>query len=139
MTEHAFLQIVILMWLAACAIADTRKGEVPNALTLPAVMAGAILSLSSGWDRTAVFAAIMAVTVLMYTLGFIGGGDAKILIALGGLWPQLFLVVVLGVSVWGLARRAIGGKGRFRAVLPMAVAALATTALRVIMSGLSPM
>jgi Flp pilus assembly protein protease CpaA len=135
-TEHAFLEIVILIWLAASAVADARKGEVPNALTLPVVLAGAILSLSSGWDRTAVFAAIMAVAVLMYTLGFIGGGDAKILIALGGLWPQLLPVVVLGVSVWGLVRRAMGVRGRFRAVPPMAVAALATMVLGMIVGGL---
>jgi Flp pilus assembly protein protease CpaA len=135
-TEHAFLKIVILTWLAGCAVADTRKGEVPNALTLPAVMAGATLALSSGWERTAVFAAIIAVGVLMYSLGLIGGADAKILVALAGLWPQLLPVVVLGVSVWGLIRRAVGGKGRFRAVLPMAVAALATTALGVNVGGL---
>ena len=136
MTEHASLEIVILTWLAACAVADVRKGEVPNALTLPAVLAGAILTFSSGWDRTAVFAAVITVTVLMYSIGFIGGADAKVLVALGGLWPQLLPVVVLGVSVWGLIRRAVGGKGRFRAVLPMAVAALATTALGVIVGGL---
>ena len=139
MTEHAFLKIVILTWLAGCAVADARKGEVPNALTLPTVLAGAILTLSSGWDRISVFTAILAVTVLMYSLGVIGGADAKVLVALGGLWPQLLPVVVLGVSVWGILRRAMGGRGRFRAVPPMAVAALAATALGMIAGGLSAM
>ncbi len=139
MTEHAFLEIVILTWLAACAVADTRKGEVPNALTLPAVLAGATLAFSSGWERTAVFAAVLTVAVLMYSIGLIGGADVKVLVALGGLWPQILPVVVLGVSVWGLVRWAIGGKGRFRAVPPMAVAALATTAMGVIVGGLSLM
>lgn len=138
MTEHAFLEIVILIWLAACAVADTRKGEVPNALTLPGVLAGATLAFLSEWERTALFAAIIAVAVLMYSLDFIGGADAKILVALAGLWPQLLPVVVLGVSVWGIVRRAMGGKGRFRAVPPMAAAALAATALGVIAGGLSP-
>jgi len=137
--EHALLQIVILIWLAACAVADSRKGEVPNGLTLPAVLAGAMLALSSGWDRTAVFTAVLAATVLVYSLGVIGGADAKVLVALGGLWPQLLPVVVIGVSVWGIVRRAMGGKGRFRAVPPMAVAALAATALGMIAGGLSPM
>lgn len=136
MTEHAFLKIVILIWLAACAVADTRKGEVPNALTLPAVLSGAILTFSWGWGRTTVFGAILAVTVLMYSLGFIGGADAKVLIALGGLWPQLLPVVLLGVSVWSLVRRAMGERGRFRAVPPMAVAALATTVLGMIVGSL---
>lgn len=136
MTEHAFLKIVILIWLVACAVADTRKGEVPNALTLPAVLAGATLAFSSGWGRAAVLAAIIAVTALMYSLGFIGGADGKILVALGGLWPQLLPVVVLGVSVWGIVRRAMGGRGRFRAVPPMAVAALGTEVLGMIVSGL---
>lgn len=134
--ENGFLQISILIWLAACAIVDARNGEVPNALTLPAVFAGAIVSVASGWERTVVFVGIIVVTTLLHAHGLIGGADAKILVALGGLWPQLLPAVVLGVSGWCLARRVHGGSGRFRAVPPMAIAAVGSMLIRVVGGGM---
>jgi len=108
-----------LVWLAACACSDLRRGEVSNVLTVPALLAGFILVVAGGWERLLILIAVLAVGFGAQAAGWIGGADAKILVALAGLWPEALPCSLLGVCAWGIARRAEGRQGRLRAVAPM--------------------
>lgn len=115
---------LIVLWLAICAYWDVRNGDVPNALTLPALALGALVAVMSGWGGVAVFGAVLVVLWVAYSQGLMGGADVKILGALAGLWLQALALATIGMGFWVVSRRLIGRKGRFRAVLPMSIAAL---------------
>jgi Flp pilus assembly protein protease CpaA len=107
-TELVF-KIVVSVWLVAVAVVDRLERRVPNVLVLPA-MAGAL-----GWQVYLAFrdkslgslVAMLVVWVIIFgiwRLHFFGGGDAKLLMALFGLFPTIkfmmlwaVVVVVLGV------------------------------------------
>jgi len=118
------MKIAIVLWLAICAWCDMRTGEVPNQLTLPAIVIGAVVAALNGLGPFTLFAIILAALHFLYQKIGIGGADAKILAALAGLWPESLPVVLIGLLVWSLARRLAGHRGSYRAVLPMSLAML---------------
>ena len=122
--DTSIWKVLIVLWLAVCAYWDVRKGEVPNALTLPSLVLGALAAVMAGWAGVTVFGAVLLALWIVYSQGLIGGADVKILGSLAGLWPQALIVATLGMGFWIVGRRLIGRKGRFRAVLPMSLAAL---------------
>jgi Flp pilus assembly protein protease CpaA len=113
------LHLAVLVWLTACAVSDVRRGEIANALTLPALAAGAAIALGGGWERVVILSAVLAIGLSVYAAGWMGGADMKILAALAGLWPEALPVALIGICAWGLARRLMGLSGNFRAVAPM--------------------
>ena len=119
------LHLAVLVWLTACAVSDARRGEIANALTLPALLAGMVVALGAGWGRAALLGAVLATALVANAAGWMGGGDVKIVAALAGLWPEALPVALLGVCAWGLGRRALGRSGRLRAVAPMLAGTLA--------------
>ncbi len=98
--------VVIELWAILCALFDLRKREVPNWLTLP-VLVGAI-----GWrllepDANAFLLAF--ITLAFWLLGWLSGGDAKGLMALGLLDPCLYAWAWVGAgmvgAVWWIVKR----------------------------------
>ena len=41
-SQPAYIFIITWIWLAACAILDWQKGEVPNWLTMPGMVSGIV-------------------------------------------------------------------------------------------------
>lgn len=107
--------------LAAAAI-DLRTRRVPNGLTGAAAAFGLALALS-GTGRIGVLAAIaggvigLALMLPGYLFGATGGGDVKLLAALGTLLgPERILFAYFGMAVGGgaLALAIAAYRGRLR-------------------------
>ena len=110
--------LMIILWLMACAYMDAREQRVPNALTLP-MMALALLqlalhqsSLSNAPASAALIAAGLALVLTLpgFILARLGGGDVKLLLALGlASSPPVVLASFIYGSValacWALVRR----------------------------------
>lgn len=110
----------IVLWLVICGVCDARTGEVPNWLTFPALIIGALNAVAGGRETVIVFLGVLGVLMLTYIKGSVGGADVKILAALAGLWPESLVLVTLGIWIWMIGRRLLGYRGSFRAVVPMA-------------------
>jgi Flp pilus assembly protein protease CpaA len=113
------VELVVVIWLAICALWDARTGEVPNVLTLPFLAFGALIAVLGGWESAAIFALTLSIFGVFYAMGDIGGADVKILAALAGLWPDSLWVILVGVVLWAAGRKLLGRRGSFRAVTPM--------------------
>lgn len=84
------LQVVMLLLLCAAAAAlDLRTGRIPNLLTAPAAACGlALASLGGGGSLLSHAAAAGVLLVLglpLFAAGALGGGDVKLLAAVGAL------------------------------------------------------
>jgi prepilin peptidase CpaA len=108
--------LTTLLFVTTCIVVDVRTLRIPNALTGPAVAAGIALNAwSFGWGGLAASVSGLALAVALllapFALGGIGGGDVKMMGAVGALiGPQLvlsslFLGLVLG-GVFAVARLA---------------------------------
>jgi Flp pilus assembly protein protease CpaA len=117
-------RVLTILWLGACAVYDVRTGEVPNWLTMPPIFAGLGLSAYWGWLNLGIALGLIALLFMVYSAGQIGGADAKIFMALAGLWPVCLLGAAIGISLWTVGRRLLGDQGRFRAGLPIFLSAL---------------
>jgi prepilin peptidase CpaA len=107
---------------ALAALTDLWKGRIYNWLTLPALVLGlAYATYAGGWLGLgeSLVAAVLGMFLLgwMFWLGVMGGGDVKLLMALGA-WGGLRYVcevALLSVFLGGaLAVAILVGKGRFR-------------------------
>lgn len=118
MSNHALLTCLPLLgFLLLAAIVDVRKRRIPNMLTL--VLAGAGLALSftrlglvGPWSALAGLGVGFGLTLALFILGALGGGDVKLLAGVGawiGPWPVLAvflaaavvgLVLVIAQSLW---------------------------------------
>jgi prepilin peptidase CpaA len=82
-----------MLALAAAAIEDAFRLRVSN-LTCAAVAAGALFAVvlqgfsPALWQNAVIFAGILALGTLAFGAGWLGGGDVKLLAALG-LWVNL--------------------------------------------------
>jgi prepilin peptidase CpaA len=98
----------VLGWAAAFLLfavaSDVRRHRIPNALTLPALLAALVASpwagATSGPIEAALGAALgFALLVGPYALGGVGAGDVKALMALGAwIGPE----ATLGAVVWAV-------------------------------------
>ncbi|WP_299030272.1 A24 family peptidase, partial [uncultured Thermanaerothrix sp.] len=83
-------RIAVLLWLVVCALLDLRRREVPDGLTLPAVV------LAFGWralDPGGWLPWVLAgVTVILTLAGVLSGGDMKGLVAMALVDPRLYLL-----------------------------------------------
>ena len=110
--------------IATCAIAvwsDIRTGRIPNVLTLCGLIAALSLRAVGGFDLLgsglAGAALALALSLPLFLLGGLGGGDVKLLVAVGAfLAPsKLFMALAVMAIVGGLLalvavvrRRALG-------------------------------
>jgi Flp pilus assembly protein protease CpaA len=127
------VRLVVTVWLIAISIGDHRNGIIPNRLTGPVLIVGAIWQIGYGaltlvspvladeaWRVYGVILAFAAVFAL-WMLHFIGGGDAKFLMALFALFPTmdfvailalLLLVITLPLLLLELRREGLSATGR---------------------------
>lgn len=100
----AWLLIVLVLLLVAAAIEDAVRLRISNltsgAVVLTALAAMLLAGPSAGlWQNALVFVLLLAVGTWMFAAGHIGGGDVKLLAALG-LWVDLKGAVGLLATVF---------------------------------------
>lgn len=121
-------EVAALCVAGAACVTDVASRRVPNALTVSA-MAGALVlaGFESGWSGIGRASAGLAVGLLVYlplfALRGMGGGDVKLMGALGALagssvivWTALFAALAGGVMAVGLATAKGGLTRAFRNV-----------------------
>src|SRR4051812_12097721 len=84
--------VIALLATLIAAVTDARSARIPNWLTYPLLVLGPILSLfgRAGWLPSLVLSllgifACALVPTLLFARNAMGGGDVKLLAALGGL------------------------------------------------------
>jgi prepilin peptidase CpaA len=102
-----------LVIAAIAAVTDVRRGEIPNWLTLPPLAAAPVIHAIAGgpWAGLGAVAAMIVCGLVPYWLfrrGAAGGGDVKLLAAIGavaglsfGIEAQLFSFVAAGMIALG--------------------------------------
>jgi len=109
MTWHAVVTfaplIAMLMW---AAYEDLRRRRIPNWLTLTIALTGLMQSFTAyptvrPWQSVCGLAAGLGLTIALFALGALGGGDVKLLAAAGA-WTgaALVLYVFLATAVIGM-------------------------------------
>ena len=97
------LKLVLSLWMVAVSWLDHRTGLISNRLTAPVMLGVAIYRLVSAFvdhSTITVFVGMLVAWVVIYglwMLHFIGGGDAKFLMALYALFPSLEFSLVLAL------------------------------------------
>jgi Flp pilus assembly protein protease CpaA len=94
------LKLLLTVYLVVAAVLDFRTRQVPNWLTLPALVAVAVWRV---WQLQFVFLLFWAGCVAAWLLNVLGGGDVKLLMVLFGVFPRVelffLLLAVAGVSI----------------------------------------
>jgi prepilin peptidase CpaA len=124
------------LFLTACVVSDLRTRRIPNTLTLSGMALGLFLGgATQGFPGLAASAGgmLLAMTLLVppFALGGIGGGDVKMMAAVGSLvgTPALLASLLAGMILGGLvAVGVLWRRGRLREKL-QAVGAMTRSAL----------
>ena len=82
--------------LLGIAVNDLKEQRVPNLITYPLMLAGILRAVVL---RDPTFLAYWAALWLAWSARFMGAGDAKLLMGLFGLWPDLRLVSVVAAMI----------------------------------------
>ena len=114
------------LYATICAVFDARTFRVPNALTLPALgMELAYRVMASTVIDEPILPALAGVLFLYaaWFNDFIGGADAKVMMALWLLYPDpSFGVTVCAViAIYGVIRRALRLTSKLPALVPTAL------------------
>ena len=124
----AVLLAVVLLVAAVC---DWRTSRVPNALTYPAILLGLVFAVGVGWWQggsggavaelsVTLFAIGLAIVpfVLIFAMGGLGGGDVKLMVALGALsgdWRVVFATMVYAFVIGAvMALTIVASRGLMR-------------------------
>jgi len=119
---NAWLLAALALWLGAMSVYDLKTRQVPNWLTLPPLLGVLAWQLAHGWQALIPLPALY----LLWRLNIMGGADAKVLMALFGLWPTVdfllffclgYLAIMLPVILWRHRRRLRGLGWRILATL----------------------
>lgn len=104
--------IVLFIWIS---VNDFKTRRVPNAVTYPLMLIGIVRAIALG---DGVFLLYWAVFFTLWSARFIGGGDAKLLMGLFGLFPdfQLAWFVAVSVLVTGLPYLAYKYRYQWRSI-----------------------
>jgi prepilin peptidase CpaA len=125
------LALAALVCLVAAAIFDVMTFEIPDSLSiaiLAAAMGYGLVTPGFGWLLHGLAVLLMfAVGLFLFSRGWLGGGDVKVMVAVAG-WAGLpglivqlaFVSIAGGVLALGLimARRIAAATGRTPATLP---------------------
>ncbi|MBM3793190.1 MAG: hypothetical protein FJW31_03795 [Acidobacteria bacterium] len=104
---HPALQAILVAVAMAAAVTDLRSRRIPNWLTVSAVVAAfAVRAALSGWTGVLAaamgFALAMAIYAALFALRVMGGGDVKLMAALGAIaGPANWLVIFFITSLIG--------------------------------------
>lgn len=126
--------IVLLIVVAAAAYTDVRHGKIYNALTIPAMIAGLAISAAGGLkgleQNLLGLGAGLALGGILMAAARLGGGDAKLMMAIGALKGVNFLIwsFLLGAVAGGLIAAVMLARRRVlaRALLTTGHAAIQT-------------
>lgn len=101
--------IVLAVLVSAAAILDLRNRRIPNWLTVTGVLAGIGIGIWQGTPGTAALGMVLALAVYvpLFALRATGGGDVKLMAAVGALagpavWFRMFLVTAITGGVIAL-------------------------------------
>ncbi len=127
--EQAILRGGLLALLLVAAAQDVREREVSNWITVPLFLIG-VLGVALSGNLVAI---VIAVAVLAATRmdGGYGAADAKILVGLIGLWPQVVPSALLAMLVFDWFWRR-----KMRSAAPLVVAILLGVLLIIVGDGL---
>lgn len=116
--------VIVCLWITVVTLLDFVQHRISNLSTV----GGLAIALSmrfagQGWDGLldglAGFAAAFCIYLPLYAAGWMGGGDVKLMAAVGGFlgWPTTLLAVIfstfVGVAVALLIIAAGGGMGEY--------------------------
>jgi prepilin peptidase CpaA len=132
------MEMYAVAFAAACAVGDVRTRRIPNLLTGPVLIGAlalhAVIAGSQGISESLLGAGLaLSVLLLPFALGGIGGGDVKMMVAVGAvIGPRataraLALGMILG-GVWMLGHLARRGRllSTVRSMRDMLLAAVLT-------------
>lgn len=116
------LEIALIALVVLAAASDVRSREIPNWLTAAGILAGFSLHIyRAGWGGAKFAALGFGLACLLFLplffLRWLGGGDAKLMIAIGALsgWQMLLVIFILDAIFGGLAAAVLMlVKGRIR-------------------------
>jgi prepilin peptidase CpaA len=105
---EALVVAFVAAFALVCLILDVRTGKIPNWLTVPTLGAGLIVhpiigaTVGDGWLAGLKFSALgfatgFALLLVLWLLGGSGGGDVKMMSALGS-WLGVKLVIIVFLS-----------------------------------------
>jgi prepilin peptidase CpaA len=107
--SHAYIVAGTLGFLALCIASDLRTLRIPNAVTGPAILLGMaantwLLGARGFFDSMEGLGVGIGILLLPFALGGIGGGDVKMMGAVGALLgPRLvFQSLVVGLVLGGV-------------------------------------
>lgn len=127
--------VVLLVVAVACAVTDLWKGKIYNAVTYPAMAAGVVLGLVQHgvpgiWFALGGFAVGFFPAFVLFALGGMGGGDVKLLAAIGAIAGAVAATetLILAFLVGGLfALGKLAWHGRLFATMGRTLRAIAGT------------
>jgi prepilin peptidase CpaA len=102
-----WLIIVLAILLVAAAAEDAAKLKISNLLVLAVLLGGVVSAVLSGprfeiWQNLALFALFIAIGIPLFATGKLGGGDVKLLAAVGFWYDfQSALGLLLAVVIAG--------------------------------------
>lgn len=97
-------EIALLLLVTVAALTDVRQGRIPNGLTYPAILFGVCLAAAEGtWPglRSSLFGLALGFGpfFVLYMIGGLGGGDVKLMAAVGALMGYPFTLNALVTSI----------------------------------------
>jgi prepilin peptidase CpaA len=117
--------LFVFVILGCAAWNDLKHHRIPNWLTLPSIIVGLLLCYFDGGIEGLKSSAIgltvgFTIFLIPFALGGMGGGDVKLMAAVGALigWPLVVWAILLSciVALFGAIAKAIW-KGRFTRLL----------------------
>ena len=123
MTYFGIVSAALTLLLAAAAWTDYRSRRIPNVLTVAGLAAALLLRavVGPGAILDGLVGALLAfvLTLPLIVLGVMGGGDAKLLIAIGAfMGPRHFLWAAVLIAIIG-GMMAVVDAGRRGVLLPV--------------------
>ena len=123
MTLFGIVSAALTLLLAAAAWTDYRSRRIPNVLTITGLAAALVLRavVGPGAILDGLVGALLAfvLTLPLIVLGVMGGGDAKLLIAIGAfMGPRHFLWAAVLIAIIG-GMMAVVDAGRRGVLLPV--------------------
>ena len=122
-----WMALVFTLLLIAAAVEDAVWLRISNITVLLVIVAAIVAAVVVGpavalWQNLAVFAALLVVGTPMFAAGKLGGGDVKLLAAVGlwfnlkgALWMLLDVVLAGGVlAILIIALRSLGWSEKIR-------------------------